>query len=66
LFSLARWVPFIVAAAVATLLVSALPMLWRDVVGKASAERRDLRDEQLGDLYGVQSGTLAQVVVADE
>jgi MFS family permease len=66
LFSLARWVPFIVAAAVATLLVSALPMLWRDVVGKASAERRDLGDEQLGDLYGVQSGTLAQVVVADE
>lgn len=66
LFSLARWVPFVAAAALATMLVCALPVLWRDVAGRASPETGELRPEQLGDLYGVQSGALAQVVVADE
>jgi len=36
LFSLARWVPFVVAASIAVGLMSVLPLLWRDVAGKAS------------------------------
>jgi len=36
LFSLARWVPFVVAASIAVGLMSVLPVLWRDVAGKAS------------------------------
>jgi MFS transporter, DHA1 family, multidrug resistance protein len=38
LFSLARWTPFVVAAAVAVGLVSVLPVLWRDVAGHATTD----------------------------
>lgn len=37
LFSLARWTPFVVAAAIAVALMAALPVLWRDVAGHARA-----------------------------
>lgn len=37
LFSLARWTPFVAAAAIAVGLVSALPLLWRDVAGHAAS-----------------------------
>jgi DHA1 family multidrug resistance protein-like MFS transporter len=38
LFSLARWVPFVAAAGLATALVAALPLLWRDVAGRAAPD----------------------------
>ncbi|MBV9097450.1 MAG: MFS transporter [Frankiaceae bacterium] len=38
LFSLARWTPFVVAAAIAVGLIAALPVLWRDLVGHATTD----------------------------
>ena len=38
LFSLARWTPFVVAAAIAVGLTATLPVLWRDVAGKVAPE----------------------------
>ncbi|MDQ1748131.1 MAG: hypothetical protein QOD07_2394 [Frankiaceae bacterium] len=38
LFSLARWTPFVVTAGIAVGLTAALPVLWRDVEGRASTD----------------------------
>jgi len=44
LFSLARWVPFVAAAAIAVAMTAALPVLWRDVAGKARDDEADRID----------------------
>ncbi|MDQ1700101.1 MAG: hypothetical protein QOG34_1964 [Frankiaceae bacterium] len=61
LFSVARWMPFVVAAAVAVGIIAVLPLLWRDVAGKAGSGDPPgelTGGEQLGDLYGVQGRAL--------
>jgi DHA1 family multidrug resistance protein-like MFS transporter len=63
LFGVTRWLPFSTAALLSALVVVPLPLLWRQVPGRAQSARRD---DEFGDLHGVESGTLAQVVVADE
>jgi len=44
LFSLARWMPFVAAAAIAVAMTAALPVLWRDIAGKARDDETDRID----------------------
>jgi DHA1 family multidrug resistance protein-like MFS transporter len=57
LFSQARWLPFVTAAAVATLLAASMPALWRDVAGHANRPSED-NDPAMGQRRAATSSAI--------